>query len=402
MKKVIQFSKFFIPAAILSITIVILGVTGYLTRGFTLGVDFQAGLIQEVQIVPSAFTLRWSGTSNAILSFDRSGLYIIISGTAIENRTYSYLFSDYSNTGSLARAMSQELSDLEVALLAPEGTSTQWLIFSSQGNPNLNNTNPYIVHYLDPFSAPVDISEIRVAMAGYTQGVSVQNMGSRNQRQFMIRVEDKNEGYIQSSQITSILESYFGKGNVAILRSDYVDSRFSKDLTDQAGMLLGLTLLIIFIYMSFRFKPQFALGSVIGIINDGIVIVAFVVWSRMEFTTSTIAAILTLLGYSLNNTIILFDRIRENRRIHPDSAFLDVLNTSLTNVLGRTIITTVSTMLAVVFLFIFAKGSMRDFALALMIGMVSGFYTTLFITSGFVYFYEKLKLKREKKKALTV
>ncbi|MCL2209346.1 MAG: protein translocase subunit SecF [Treponema sp.] len=402
MKKVIQFSKFFIPAAIISLVIIIFGVTGFLTRGFTLGVDFQAGLIQEVQIVPTAFSLRWSGTSNAILSFDRNGLYIVISGVAIENRTYSFLFNDYSNVGSLTRAMKQELNELEVTVSGTDGINAQWLIFSSQGNPNLNNENPYVVHYLDPYSPPVDISEIRVAMAGYTQGVSVQNMGARQQRQFMIRVEDRSGGYVQSSQIISILESYFGKGNVAVLRSDYVDSRFSKDLTDQAGMLLGLTLLIIFIYMSFRFKPQFALGSIIGIINDGIVIVAFVVWSRMEFTTSTIAAILTLLGYSLNNTIILFDRIRENRRIFPDNAFIDVLNISLTNVLGRTIITTVSTMLAVLFLFIFTKGSMSDFALALMIGMVSGFYTTLFITSGFVNFYENLKIKREKKKALKV
>ena len=153
--------------------------------------------------------------------------------------------------------------------------------------------------------------------------------------------------------------------------------------------------------MSFRFKPQFALGSVVGIVHDGIIIVAFVVWSQMEFTTSTIAAILTILGYSLNNTIILLDRIRENRRIFPDHPFVEVLNISLTNVLGRTVITTVSTMLAVLFLFIFAKGSMKDFALALLVGMVSGFYTTIYIVSGFVNFYEKLKNKRKKIKQIS-
>jgi preprotein translocase subunit SecF len=116
----------------------------------------------------------------------------------------------------------------------------------------------------------------------------------------------------------------------------------------------------------------------------------------MEFTTSTIAAILTILGYSINNTIVVFDRIRETRRLYPDNSFVEVLNISLTAVLGRSVITTLTTMLAVVFLFIFAKGSMKDFALALLVGMTSGIYTTLFIATGFVNFWEDRKIKRQK------
>ena len=118
----------------------------------------------------------------------------------------------------------------------------------------------------------------------------------------------------------------------------------------------------------------------------------------MEFTTLSIAAILTILGYSTNNTIILFDRIRENLRIYSDNSFVDILNISLTGILVRTIITTASTMLAVMALFIFTTGAMKDFALALLVGMLSGVYTTLFIVSGFVYLWDKFKTKREKKK----
>jgi len=397
MKKIINFSKFFLPAAIISSVVIIFGITGYIVKGFTLGVDFQAGLIQEIQIAPSAFSLRWSGTSNAILSFDRGGLYIVVSGSGVENRTFSFSFSEYGNIGSITRAMIQQLEDIEVTVTAPESVNSQWLIFSSQGNPYLESQNPYIVHYLDPQSAPINISEVRVALAGYDQGISVQSIGARNERQFMLRAEDKSEERIQSGQIIQVLESYFGKGNVAVLRSDYVGSRFSKDLTDQAGMLLGLTLLLILIYASIRFKPVFALGAVLAIVHDGIVIVAFVVWTQMEFTTSTIAAILTILGYSINNTIVVFDRVRETRRIFPDMPFVDVLNTSLTNVLARTIITTFTTMLAVIFLFIFAKGSMKDFALALLVGMTSGVYTTLFIATGVVYFFSNFKVIRKKK-----
>jgi len=398
MKKTLRFSKFFLPAAIISSLIVIFSVTGYVTKGFTLGVDFQAGLIQEVQLAPTAFSLRWFGTTNATLSFDRNSLYIVESGSGVESKTYAFPFNEYGTIGSLADAMRQQLEGLEFSMTANEGVNSQWLIFSSQSNPYLNDETPYIVHYLDPQSAPVSIADVRTAMAGFGQGVSVQNIGAPSERHFMIRVEDEDEGRVRSDQITQTLETYFGQGGVAAIRSDYVGSRFSKNLTDQAGILMGLTLLLILVYASIRFKAQYAIGAVLAIINDAVVIVAFVVWTNMEFTTSTIAAILTILGYSINNTIVVFDRIRENVRINPDSPIVDVMNTSLTAVLSRSIITTLTTMLAVVFLFIFATGSMKDFALALLVGMTSGVYTSLFIATGFVYFWEKQKAKRGKKK----
>ena len=400
-KKLIRFSKFFRPAAIISAILVVFSISGYIiNRGFALGVDFQAGLLQEVQIAPTAFSLRWSGTTSAILNFDRSNLYIITSGSGIESRTYSFAFNEYSTIGSLRRAMEQQLEDLTVAIAANENISSQWLLFSSQSNPYLSNESPYVVHYLEPQSAPIDISEIRTAMTGFSQGVSVQNLGAPSDRQFMIRVEDKDEGRVTANEVVQTLESHFGRGSIAVIRSDYVGSRFSKDLTDQAGVLITLTLLLILIYSAFRFRLQYAVGAVIAIMYDVLVIVAFVVWTRMEFTTLTIAAILTILGYSTNNTIILFDRIRENLKIFPDDSFIDVLDRSLTGILGRTIITTATTMLAVLALFIFTTGAMKDFALALLVGMISGVYTTLFIVSGFVYFWESQKIKRLKKKKL--
>jgi preprotein translocase subunit SecF len=255
------------------------------------------------------------------------------------------------------------------------------------------------VHYLDPASPAIQIADVREALASIGPGVSVQNLGEPQDRMFMIRVEDKEGGAVRPEVIIKLLDvSRFG--GVVALRSDYVGSRFSKDLTDQAGILIGLTLLIILAYVSIRFKPQYATGAVLAIVHDAIVIVTFVTWTRMEFTTSTIAVILTILGYSINNTIVVFDRIRETRRIFPDDPFVDILNKSLSATLGRTIITTLTTMLAVLFLFIFATGSMKDFALALIVGLICGVYTTSFIATGFVYFWEKQKIKRQKKKAL--
>ena len=397
--KTLRFSKFFLPAAIISIILVIFSVAGYIYNdGFALGVDFQAGLIQEIQVAPTAFSLRWNGTASAEIRYSRSGIEIIVIGSGIDNRTFSYPYSEYPTIGSLKLAIEEQIDELQMDVAANENVNTQYLIFSSLGNRLLGNEIPYVVHYLEPQNIPVDISEVRTAMAGFSHSVSVQNLGIPADRQFMIRVEDQEEGRVTSSEIVQILEAYFGKGSIAVLRSDYVGSRFSKDLTDQAGILIFLTLLLVLLYSAIRFRLQFAVGAVVAIMYDVLVIVAFVVWTRMEFTTLTIAAILTILGYSTNNTIILFDRIRENMKINPDQSFIDVLNISLTAILGRTIITTLSTMLAVMALFIFTSGSMKDFALALLVGMTSGVFTTLFIVSGFINFWENQKIKREKKK----
>ena len=400
MKKTLRFSKFFLPAAIISAILVILSISGYfINKGFALGVDFQAGLIQEVKIAPTAFSLRWNGISNAVLQSDRNGLYIIVSGSGVDSKTYSYTFGEYATIGSIKRAMEQQLSDIEVTMPANENINSQWLIFSSQGNPVLSKDDPFVIHYIDPQSAPVDISDVRNAMAGFTQSVAVQNIGTPADRHFMIRIEDKANERVKSDEIVRVLESYFGDGCVAVMRSDYVGSSQSKKLIDQVFYLIPLTLLLILVYLIIRFKVQYAIGGVIAILHDLLVIIAYLVWARMEFNTTSIAAILTILGYSINNTIILFDRVRENIRVYPDNTFTDIMDISLTGILGRSIITTLTTMLAVLSLFIFTTGSMKDFALVLLIGMTSGTYTSLFIASGFVNFWENTSKAKAKKKA---
>jgi preprotein translocase subunit SecF len=400
MKGIFRFSRCFLPAAVISLILAATGIAGYIIKGgFNLGVDFQAGLIQEVRFAPAAFSLTWSGRGNAAISFDRANLYIVISGAGVEGKTYSFPLGEYRTVGALTQALGSQVEGLTVSSLVPAGVDSQWLIHSAQGNPQLG-ASPYVVHYLSPDSEAINIRDVRDALTSLGQTVSVQNLGLPQDRPFMIRLEDSEiEGTgIPAEKIIAVLESYFGDGEVVVIRSDYVGSRFSKNLTDQAGLLLGLTLLLILVYASIRFKPQYAIGAVIAIIHDALIMVAFVVWTRMEFNTTTIAAILTILGYSINDTIVIFDRIRETRRIYPEDAFENILNRALTETLSRTIITTVTTMLAVVSLFIFTTGSMKDFALALLVGMISGVYSTVFIASGFVNYWEIRKARREKKR----
>jgi preprotein translocase subunit SecF len=402
--RIIKFSRAFLPCAIFSVVLVIAGVIGYFVMGgFNMGVDFQAGLIQEVQFAPPAFRLTYSGQGNATVSFDRNNLYIVISGSGVEGVTHTFPYTTYADVSALTAAVSQ-INGLQASAEGQAGAvRTAWLVHSAQANPQLGN-EPFVVHYLDtsdPSTPPIPIEDVRESLSELGT-VSVQILGRPADRRFMIRMQDSDiadEAQIPASKIIDALEENLNLGadGVAVTNSNYVGSRFSKDLSNQAGVLMALTMLLILIYASIRFKPQFAIGAVLAIAHDALIMVAFIAWSRMEFNTTSIAAILTILGYSINDTIVIFDRVRETRRMYPDDTFVDVLDRSISETLSRTIITTLTTMLAVVSLYIFTSGSMKDFAFALLIGMTSGVYSTIFIACGFVNFWDIAAKNREKK-----
>jgi preprotein translocase subunit SecF len=438
--RIIRFSRGFIPAAVFSLLLIVIGIAGYIFKGgFNLGVDFQAGLIQEVQFAPAAFSLRYSGPANASISLDRNAFYIVISGAGTEGVTHSFPYAENPSIGALKDALAERVPGLSVDPAPAPGelsiteaqfaellnqTPANLLIVSAQGNPQLG-ADPYLIHYLPEEYPEIPIDEVRRSLAALGT-VSVQVLGRGEERRFMIRIEDSELGEersVPAGRIISALEETFGAGGVAVTRSDYVGSRFSKQLTDQAWYLMALTLLIILIYASIRFKPQFALGAVIAIAHDALIMAGFITWTRMEFNTTTIAAILTILGYSINDTIVIFDRIRETRRIYPDDPFVNTLDRSLSETLSRTIITTATTMLAVLSLYIFTTralyqtgipfsakllslftehNNMKDFAQALLVGMISGVYSTIFIASGVASYWEYAAKKRQAKKQKAV
>jgi preprotein translocase subunit SecF len=397
--KIIRFSKGFFPALIVSSVIIVIGLVSFIKDGFNSGVDFRAGLIQEVQFASPAFSLTYAGPNNASISMTRAQLDIVISGANVENTASVFPFAQYNTIGSLTDAISA-IDGVTVNTQAASGIPTDRLIQSAHGNPKLGET-PYVVHYLPPGSPAIPIDEVRAALSPLGT-VTVQVLGTDEERRFMIRMEDKTGETVPTEAVVTTLESVFGDDSVAVTRSDYVGSRFSQQLQNQAGILFLATLVLILIYASIRFKIEYALGAVIAIAHDALIMVAFICLTNMEFNTTTIAALLTILGYSINDTIVIFDRIRETLRIYPDDTFENVLNRSISETLGRTVITTVTTMLAVLSLFIFTTGSMKDFALALLVGMTSGVYSTIFIASSFVFFWKKRKPRAPARKLAVV
>ncbi|HCM27235.1 MAG: protein-export membrane protein SecF [Treponema sp. GWB1_62_6] len=396
MKRIIEFSKAFRPTLILSAVLIVAGMAGYFVKGgFNLGVDFQAGLMQEIQLAPTAFKMTYIGKGVASASLEKDRLDIVVSGSDVDKATHAFSFSQYPTVGALAAALST-VDGLSAGDVRAPDASSSWLLTSAGENPRLGST-PSALHLLKPDAEPVSIEKVRQALAPVASA-AVQSLGKGPERKFMIRVQDQGttDGFAKATteNIASALAATFGDGEVAVSRTDYVGSRFSKNLTDQAFMLVSLTLVLIFVYALFRFKASYAAGAVLAIMHDALIMIAFIAWTRMEFNTITIAAILTILGYSINDTIVIFDRIRETVRLYPEDPFKSCMNRAITETLGRTFITTITTMLAVMSLFLFTSGSMKDFALALLIGMISGTYSTIYIASAVVYYWDEAAKKR--------
>lgn len=402
MKRVIQFHKAFLPAALVSVAIIVFGLIGMATRGINLGVDFQAGINQYVQLAYPAGELTYSGRGSPVLEISDSTLTVVFSGADVESRTVSWDLRTVGTLTDLANAMKAE--SITLAVSDGAGLPATLLVPTYQGDFALGS-EPVLVHRRPKADSEAfgSVDQVRKAVASVGTS-SVQSVGSEASLQYMIRVRDDGSDTVFSTKVPGLirasLEAAFGDDKVVVMSTDYVGARFSKDLADSSWKLTLFTTLAILVYAAIRFKLQYGLGAIIAILHDGLIMIAFIVWSRMEFNTTSIAAILTILGYSINDTIVIFDRIREDRRLDPGAALSTILDKSITETLGRTFITTLTTMLAVFSLYIFTSGSIKDFALALLVGMVSGTYSTIFIASGFVQLWEHIQKRRNPKQAI--
>ena len=393
MKRVIRFSRFFIPSFILSGVLILVGLVAYFSLGFNLGVDFQAGINQTVQLALPVATVSYEGKGNAELRVSDSALTLVFSGAEVEQKTVLLDYATYPTAGDLAKALSAE-TDIKVSLEAgQESSATSLLVPTYQGN-TLISEKPMTLHRTPAGDSELfaSIDDVRQSITGLGE-ISVQTVKPASNQRYLIRVQDKGEDpnftATARGQILAGLEAKYGANKVVELKTDFVGARFSETLSRTALLLVVSTLALILIYSTIRFKIEYAIAAVLAITHDALIMVGFIVVTRMEFNSATIAAILTILGYSINDTIVQFDRVREERKLRPTDKFVDVINTALTMTLGRTVITTASTMLTVLALFFFTSGSMRDFALSLFVGMVSGTYSTLFIASGFLDWWHR-------------
>jgi preprotein translocase subunit SecF len=240
------------------------------------------------------------------------------------------------------------------------------------------------------FSRAVDISDIRNATdaIGLRDAV-VQKFGGENE--FLIRVE-KTTGDLESmsKMIQTSLQERFKDQTLEIRRAEVVGPKVGKDLKTKAMWAVGLAFLGILIYVAFRFHEfSYGLGGIVSLFHDVAVTFGAVSIFNMEFSLNVLAVILTIIGFSINDTIVIFDRVRENVKKMRKEDLVTVFNVSINETLGRTILTTGTVMLVVLILFFFGGEVIHDFTIALIVGLITGTYSTVYIASPVVLFWEE-------------
>ncbi len=202
-----------------------------------------------------------------------------------------------------------------------------------------------------------------------------------------------------TSRVDDALGAAFGKGAYEVRRIEVVGPKVGKDLTRKALLAIVFSWIGILIYVGVRFEFRYALGGIIALVHDVLVTITFMSLFNKEFDLNIVAALLTIIGYSINDTIVIFDRIRENSRKDTKTPLLDIINTSVNQTLGRTILTSLTVFMVLLVLFFFGGAVIHDFTFALLVGTVAGVYSTIFIASPIVLLFEKIKPARPRGKS---
>ena len=239
------------------------------------------------------------------------------------------------------------------------------------------------------FKTPPAIEDLRDGLKTIGLGDStIQEFGSKNH--ILIRVEKSEEKLEEiGSKVKNSLIGKFQADDILVERVEMVGPKVGKDLREKAILSIIYAIIGIVIYISWRFELQYAIAAIIALVHDVLVTVGAFSLADKEFTLVIVAAFLTIIGYSLNDTIVVFDRIRENMRRKGKASLSDVINMSINQTLSRTILTSGTTLLVVVALFFRGGEIIHDFSFALIVGVVVGTYSSIFIASVFLVYWEK-------------
>lgn len=211
--------------------------------------------------------------------------------------------------------------------------------------------------------------------------------------QYLVRIQATGKASEVSAQIVSELKRRFPKENVELLGADNVEKKISNELFRDSLIALTVAFLAIMLFVSLRFEWVFGLGSIVALLHD--VLMAFVIsvlfnklgWLNLELNINSIAAYLTIIGYSINDKVVVFDRIRENREKHKGMSLSQLVNLSLNETLSRTILTGVAVLAALLVMVFFGGSVLEGFAFTMFIGIVIGTYSSIYIATSFVIWY---------------
>jgi preprotein translocase SecF subunit len=229
-------------------------------------------------------------------------------------------------------------------------------------------------------SGPANVSQLRGDLDSLDLGdISLQGFGVETD--VLVRVQ-RQEGD-EKAQIAAIeaISSVMG-GDYEIRRTEFVGPTVGAELAEKGMLAVGCALLAIMLYIWFRFEWQFSIAAILALSHDIISTMGLFALTSLEFNLATVAAILTIAGYSINDTVVVFDRVRENLRRYKSYEQTEILNKSLNETLSRTVMTSVTTLVALLAIVLFGGAVLRDFALAMIWGVLIGTYSSVFVAVG--------------------
>ncbi|HQJ75364.1 MAG TPA: protein translocase subunit SecF [Bacteroidota bacterium] len=257
------------------------------------------------------------------------------------------------------------------------------------------------------FNQPIEVGTVRGAIdeTGIS-GAEIKTYGEVNQ--ILIRVKQTDN--VSLDKIKNSIANIKPGLTYEILKEDKIGPKIGEELKKDAIYAVFFSLIAILVYLAFRFEFVYALGAVFSLFHDLLLVFGICIlfngihpWLNLEFSQTLIASFLTLLGFSVNDTVIIFDRIRENRKIHKTENLISLMNRSINETLSRTIITSGTVFVTVLVLFIFGGEVIRSFAFSFLIGVVTGTYSSIFVASSFVIewniYVKKLSLEETYQKA---
>lgn len=239
------------------------------------------------------------------------------------------------------------------------------------------------------FEHAVDIDKLR-------DGLKTLNLGSIPIQQFgdaheVIMKAPLTEG-IDSSELGTLINNsireIYSENPFEVLRTETVGPAIGRELRMKAATAALFAVLAIAVYVAFRFEMVFALGALLALFHDGIITLGLCSLFGYEISLTVIAAILTILGYSINDTIVIFDRIREERKLHKGQNLYHIINSSVNHTMNRTLITSLTTLLVALMLFLFGGEVIHDFSFAMLVGVIVGTYSSVYIASGVLILFQ--------------
>ncbi len=365
----INFYKLRLPFIIISLLIILFGVwlyTGknfikdknvnlgiFTPKGFNYGIDFQGGLIHQVTV--------YSG-----ISIDEIRAFALSSG--LGNEVQSVLFDKNKQIGNMSSFLIKTIlteADNEIIDKDPSLTPAKYL------NERIDKFYKLIIEKTGKEKYVFEGEELALANKLYPDQMTGEITDEKTDAKRVVN-------------------------NIVKESENVISPLYSKGLRFQAILLILFVLGIMLVYITFRFKINYAVGATAALAHDVLIMLGYISFLQLEFDYTIIAAILFIIGYSINDTIVIFDRVRENYTILKDYSPLQVVNISINQTLSRTIITTLTTFLANLALFLWGGDKIHGFSSALMAGMISGTYSTLFIAAPVVDLWDMIFLKKKK------